>query len=193
MMAKIKEILREQWFLLIVALLGGIAGWCVAQYLLVFKTVWLVAAFGWLVAAAVGIALVRQVSITGYKVLCGKKEVVDSYNDLLEQTKKSVEYFSGYDEEMKDSVAIYSHMATSGVEAPIANSIISFAQELGPDHTVILVDIDHSNAQWSVRVAGRSIHLSQLRAVWTLVNRHLEESAAPIGTLIVKKDPSIMN
>lgn len=192
-MKRIKEFLRERWFVLTMPFIGAGLGLCVAQLLLTVSFMWAVASFGWLAALMFSILMFRQSSVMQIEILNAKKEVVDSHNELIEQINSSIEYFNGYDEDMLESVAIYSQMAHSGVEAPVANSIIAFSQEISPEHTILLIGVDHTNSQWSIRVAGRSIYLSQLKAIWGLVNKHLEENAKPQGTLIVKKDSSIVN
>lgn len=193
MVKKIKDFFRTKWFFLLTPVGGAGLGACIAQAIIFFNWMWVVACIGWLFALAMSVLAFRQTAVTEYEVIKAKKEVVDAHNDLIEQVNRSIEYFNGYDETMLDSVAIYSEMANNGVEAPIANSIVAFSQELSPDHTILLVGVDHSNSQWTVRVAGRSIYLSQLKAIWALVNKHLEQNAKPQGTLIIKKDSSIVN
>ena len=185
-MTKIKEFFNKYWTLLLLAFCIGLSIYSISQAVY-DNYMWFASCLGWCMAGLLAAALFKEQSWTEYKVLLGKKEIVDSYSDLIEKTKLSVEYFSGYREEMLENVSVYSQMASCGVEAPVANSIVSFAQEIGPDHTIILVGINHRDAQWSVRVAGKSIHLSQLKAIWSLVNDHLEKNAKPKGTLIIKQ------
>lgn len=192
-MSKIKNFFLKNWLFFIMPVIGSVVGVCLANLILAFSFSWIFSCIGWAIVLLLIFLLSRQVEITEHRVLSGKIEVVSSYTDLLEQTKASIESFNGYDEIMLKNVAMYSQMATSGVDAPIANSIISFSKEVGSDHTIILIGIDHTNSQWSVRVAGRSIYLSQLKAIWNLANKHLEENAKSHGTLIIKKGSYVTN
>jgi hypothetical protein len=192
-MTKLKNFLRKYWFFFVAPIICGGTGACIVNFLMSFDIVWAIACCASSISSIMLVLLARQIYSTDCKVLKGKKDVVDSYNDLLEQIKHSIEYYNGYDESMVESVAIYSQMAGRGIEAPIANSIMAFSQEVGSDHTVMLIGIDHLNSQWNVRVAGRAIYLSHLRAIWSLVDKHFEESAKPQGTLVIKKESSVTN
>jgi len=189
-MTKVKAFFCKHWIKFVVPILGLIYGVCIAHLIFMPSLVLAVASIGCFLSILWLCLLGAQIEKTEYEVLKAKVEITKMYTELLEKTN---EYLNGYHETMLDNVAIYSQMASFGVEAPVANAIISFSQELGPEHTVILIGIDHTGSEWSVRVAGRTIYLSQLKAILDLANQHFDKIAKSHGALIVKKETSVIN
>jgi len=190
---KLRHFVSKNWFLLIMPLIGIGLSACIIQFIIFTTFMWALAVAGWLIAGIMVFIIAKMSVNLRVEILKAKGEVLQANNNLINQISDSIEYFNGYHETMLDSVAIYSEMACNGVKAPVANSIISFAHEMSPEHTILLIGIDHDEFRWSIRVAGRPIHISQLKIIWGLVNKHLEQNAKPSGTLIVKKDSSIIN
>lgn len=191
-MKRIKEFFGENWLIIISLGIVFIITFCIISCVVNPSTLTLLALLGWITALIFSAALWKERLFSDIKVLKAKIEVAESYNEALEQTKNSIEFFTGYNEHMLENVAIYSQMASRGVDAPIANSIITFSQELGLENTVLLINIDHLHKEWSVRVAGKPIYMSQLKAIWTLVNNRLKEMAKPHSGMVIS-EPTIDN
>jgi hypothetical protein len=192
-MTKIKKFIKEKWLFIVTPIPCAICSVCLVHLFLFPSIIMALASFGCLLSLLWIVLLARTVELNEHKVLKVKIEATNSYADLLEKTKYQLEYFNKYQEPMLENVAIYSQMASRRVEAPVANSIIAFSQEIGSEHTIVLISIDHLNSKWSIRAAGRAIYLSQLRAVWDLAKKYFEDSSKTKGTIIVNKEKSIIN
>jgi len=188
-----RKFIHKFWYLLFLPVVGFFTGFCLIDFIYSPILIKGLCFSGWILSGILLYIISRLYIKIKIEVLKGKIEVLNSHKELIDKVNKSIEYFSGYDEELIDSIAIYSEMAKNGVEAPIANSIVSFADEVGPNHTTLLVGVDHVKSRYHFRVAGRAIYLTQLKAVWELVNIHLEKNAKPYGTIVIQKDLNIIN
>jgi len=106
-----------------------------------------------------------------------QKELIFKYKDVLEQ-------FCEYRRPMLDGMSVYSEMATNGVEAPVANTLIDFAKNLSPNCTILLMRIDHDQKDWAVILSGKSVYETQLSALFDRAKENLKDINSPV---IIKK------
>jgi hypothetical protein len=173
-------------------LVGGIIGWCLSGVFLNFSIAYLVATIGWLSIFVLGLMLFRATAVKEWHKKESKR-VHQECIDIMEKTRNILEYYNGYSENMTENVSVYSDMVSQGVGAPIANTIISFSHELEDDNTVLLLNLDHKNRKWSMRLAGRPVYLPQLQAVIKLVEARIVSNSDSNGSIIINKQAEIYN
>lgn len=189
---KIKEIFSKYYIIVLISLLTMILVFSIIEMAKSFNLTSVSYTLSCLLAIVFAILFERQRWETTMAVLRAQTDMAKSYKDLLNKSSALIDQFLGYDEKLSEELAIYSQMAARGVEAPIANTIINFANDTSDDYTAILIGIDHAGAKWNVRFAGRTIYLSQLESVLNLAKEHFEKNAGKAGSLVIK-NKSVLN
>jgi len=182
-MARIFRFLREHAFVFVMPILGIAGGTSVvlvlsgalsAEAATVIQLAWILIAM----LAVVGMFWHWHRS-TGYR-------------DTLDDAMRIVEQVSEYRHELLEKIAIYSKMANNGVPAPVANAIVSFAQNIKDTSTLFMIRLSHDEGAWYLHVAGQPVHLDQALFVMDMAKYKIRSMASDKG-FIFKKREGVIN
>ena len=123
--------------------------------------------------------------------------VIIEKNSFCEENLKvaldMIKDFAGYREELLDDVSVYSNMAKAGVEGSVANSIVLFAQSMTKHDTAFLIRVAHEEKIWHAYMAGRPIHVEQMKIILKMIKRKIENVSDESSFIFKKRNSDIIN